>query len=87
MIIEEYREKVSHHELQAAHEEEERRILQGQLRRQNWNFVKRVNKVLQKWKNYGNSRVLPSIRSHDESSSRIRTLWNYLEDFKNCRMK
>ena len=27
----------------------------------NWNFVKLVNKVLQKWKNYGNSRVLPSI--------------------------
>ena len=43
----------------------------------NWNFVKLINKVLQKWRNYGNSRVLPSIRSRDESSSRIRTLfWN-----------
>ena len=41
----------------------------------NWNFVKLINKVLQKWKNYGNSRVLPSIRSPDESSSRIRTLF------------
>ena len=30
-IIAEYREKVSHHELQAAHTEEERRLLQGQL--------------------------------------------------------
>ena len=30
MIVAEYREKVSHHELQAAHGEEERRILQGQ---------------------------------------------------------
>ena len=30
-IIEEYREKVSHHELHAAHAEEERRLLQGQL--------------------------------------------------------
>ena len=29
-IIAEYREKVGHHELQAAHAEEERRILQGQ---------------------------------------------------------
>ena len=28
-----------------------------------WNFVKLVNKVLQKWRNYGNSRVLLSIRS------------------------
>ena len=31
MIIAEYREKVSHHELHAAHAEEERRLLQGQL--------------------------------------------------------
>ena len=31
MITAEYREKVSQHELQAAHAEEERRLLQGQL--------------------------------------------------------
>ena len=37
-IIAEYREKVSHHELQAAHVEEERRLLQGQLRRQKLDF-------------------------------------------------
>ena len=30
-VIAEYREKVSHHELHAAHAEEERRLLQGQL--------------------------------------------------------
>ena len=30
-IIAEYREKVSHHELQAAHAEEERRLLQGSI--------------------------------------------------------
>ena len=34
MIIVEYRDKVGHHELHAAHAEEERRILQGQLWRQ-----------------------------------------------------
>ena len=34
----------------------------------NWIFVKFINKVLQKW-NYENSRVLPSIRSQDGSSS------------------
>ena len=34
MIIAEYREKVGHHELHAAHAEEERRILQGQVWRQ-----------------------------------------------------
>ena len=34
MIIAEYLEKVSHHGLHAAHAEEERRLLQGQLWRQ-----------------------------------------------------
>ena len=34
MIIAEYREKVGHHELHAAHAEEERRLFQGQLWRQ-----------------------------------------------------
>ena len=54
----------------------------------NWNFVRLVNKVLQKWKNYGNSRVLHSIRSRDENSSRIRTLfWNYQAEYRNCKMK
>ena len=37
-IIAEYREKVGHHEPQAAHEEEERRLLQGQLWRQKLEF-------------------------------------------------
>ena len=36
--IAEYREKVSHHELHAAHAEEERRLLQGQLWRQKLEF-------------------------------------------------
>ena len=36
-IMTEYREKVSHHELHSAHAEEERRLLQGQLWRQNGN--------------------------------------------------
>ena len=38
MIIAEHREKVSHHELQATHAEEERRLLQGQLWRQKLEF-------------------------------------------------
>ena len=32
----------------------------------NWNFVKLINKVLQRWKNYENFRVLPSIRCREE---------------------
>ena len=40
-------------------------------------FVKFINKVLPRWRDCENSRVLPSIRSQDGSSSRMRTLsWN-----------
>ena len=38
MIIADFREKVGHHELQAAHAEEERRLLQEQLWRQKLEF-------------------------------------------------
>ena len=38
MILAEYREKVGHHELQAAHAEEERRLLREQLWRQKLDF-------------------------------------------------
>ena len=34
--------------------------------------MKFINKVLLRWRNYEHSRVLPSIRSQDGSSSRIR---------------
>ena len=37
-IIAEYREKVGHHELQAAHAEKERRLLRGHLWRQKLEF-------------------------------------------------
>ena len=87
MIIAEYREKVVHHELHAAHPDEERRLVQYYGDR-NWNFVKFINKVLQTWKNYENSRVLLSIRSRDENSSRIRRLfWNYQAEYRICKMK
>ena len=54
----------------------------------NWNFVKLINKVLQRLKNYGNFRVLPSILLRDENSPRIRTLfWNSQAEYRNCKMK
>ena len=54
----------------------------------NWNFVKLINEVLQRWKNCGNSRVLPSIRSRDENLLRIRTLfWISQAMYRNCKMK
>ena len=86
--IAEYREKVGHHELQAAHAEEERRLLQGQLWRQKLEFREAHQQSLTEMEEDGNSRVLPPIRSRDESSSRIRTLfWNYQAEYRNCKMK
>ena len=58
MIIAEYREKVGHHELQAAHAD----FYKNNYCVSKRIFVKLINKVLPRWKNYGNSRVLPSIR-------------------------
>ena len=87
-IIAEYREKVGHHELHAAHVEEERRLLQGQLWRQKLEFREAHQQSLAEMEEYGNSRVLPSIRSRDENLSRIRTLlWNYQVEYKNYKMK
>ena len=53
----------------------------------NWNFVKLINKFLQNRKNYENFRILPSMQSRSESSSRRRTLfWNYQAEYKNCKI-
>ena len=93
MIIAECCEKVSHHELQAARAEQERQILPEEFYKKNYGFSKRIfvkfiNKILLRWRNYEKSKVLPSIRSQDGSSSRTRTLsWNYQEDDKNYKMK
>ena len=49
-------------------------------------FVKFINKILLRWRNYENSKVLFSIRSRDENSSRTTTLfWNYEAEYKNYR--
>ena len=40
------------------------------------------------WRQHENSKVLPTIRSQERRSSRIRTLfWNSQEDYKNYKMK
>ena len=88
MTIAEHCEKIGHHELRAARAEEERRFLQENYDVNNRIFAKFINKVLLRRRNYENSKVLPSIRSQDGSSSRIRTLlWNYQEEYKNYKMK
>ena len=83
MIVAEFCGKISHPELQAARAEQERQFLEEESwRQQKRIFVKFINKIILRWRNYENSRVLPSIRSQDGSSSRTRTLlWNYLEDY------
>ena len=83
MIIAEYCEKISH--------KNSKQLMQkksADFYDRKWNFVKFIKKVLQRWRNYENSKVLPSIRSRDESLSRTRTLfWNYQAEYKNCKMK
>ena len=61
-IIAEYREKVGHHELQATHAEEERRLLREELWRQKLEFREAHQQSLTEMEEYENSRVLPSIR-------------------------
>ena len=89
MIIAEYCEKIGHHELQAARAEEEHRSLREELWRQQMDF-REVHQ--QSLTGDGgilkNSKVPPSIRSQDESSSRTRTLLcNYQVEYKNYKMK
>ena len=86
-IIAECCEKVSHHELQLEQNKN------ANFYRKNYGvsnriFVKFINKILLRWRNYENSQILPSIRSPDRSSSRTRTLlWNYQAEYKNYKMK
>ena len=88
MIIAEYCEKVSHHQLHAAHAEEERRILREELWRQQMDFREVHQQSLTEMEEFENSKVLHSIRSQDGSSSRTRTLfWNYQVEYKNNKMK
>ena len=87
MIIAEYCEKIGHHELHAAHAEEERRILREELWRQQMDFREVHQQGLTEMENYENSKVLPSIRSRDENPSRIRALfWNYQAEYRSCKM-
>ena len=87
-IIAEYREKVGHHELHAAHAEEERRLLQGQLWRQKLEFREARQQSLTEMEELRKFLSSTFIRSRDENLSRIRTLfWNYQAEYKNCKMK
>ena len=86
MTIAEHCEKIGQHELQAARAEEERRILQEELWRQQKDFREVHQQSLAEMEEL--RKFQSSIRSQDGSSSRTRTLlWSYQEDYKNCKMK
>ena len=82
-------EKVLHNELLAAQAEQNRRILQEELLRQQQDFREVHQQDLMKHLGIAKiPEILPSMSSPSRSSSRIRKLlWNYLEDFKNYKMK
>ena len=83
-IIAEYREKVSHHELHAAHAEEERQLLQGQLRRQKLEFHEAHQQSLTEMEEL---RKFQSSTFNTLARRKIRTLfWNYQAECRNCKM-
>ena len=86
-IIADCCEKVSHHELQAARAEEERRILQEELWRQQKDFreVRQQNLTeMEKLRKFQSSTFRYARKTEAHRRTRI-LLWNYQEDYKNCQ--
>ena len=72
-------EKVLHHELLEAQAEQDRKILQEELLRQQQDFREVHQHDLMNSRNCKNSKIQPSMSSPSRNSSRIRRLlWNYL---------
>ena len=88
-IIAEYGEKVLHHETLAAQAEQDRRILQEELLRQQQDFREVHQQDLIKMKELQKFQNSTFDEAHQTEVHRgsEKLSWNYLEDFKNCRMK
>ena len=88
MIIAEYREKIGHHELQAARAEEERRFLQGQLWRQQMDFREVHQQSLTEMEEL---RKFQSSTFDTLARRKLiedqNTIWNYQVEYKNYKMK
>ena len=87
-IIAECSEKVLHHELLAAQAEQDRKILQEKLLRQQRDFREVHQQGLmkqQELQKFQNSTFDEFAQKKFIEDQRI--LWNYLEDFSNYRMK
>ena len=88
-IIAEYREKVSHHELQAAHAEEERRLLQGQLWGQKLEFREAHQQSLTEMEDSRKFQsstfdTLTKREAHRGSEHYFGIIW---KSHRNCKMK
>ena len=87
-IIAECSEKILHHELLAAQAEQDRKILQEELLRQQQDFREVHQQDLMKQKELQKFQNSTFDEFAKRNSLRIRRLlWNYLEDFKNYSMK
>ena len=89
MIIAEHLEKVSHHEIHAAHAEEERRLVREELWRQKLEF--REAHQTESYRNGGITKI-PKFYLRDDRETenllKIRTLfWNYQAEYRNSIMK
>ena len=88
MIIAEYCEKIGHHELQAAHADEERRILRKELWRQQLEFREAHQqnltemKELRKFQSSAFDTLARRQLIEDQN-----TIWNYQAEYKNYKMK
>ena len=86
-IIAEYREKIGHHELQAAQAEEERRLLQGQLWRQKLEFLEAHQQSLTEmeelWKFQGSAFVTIARRKLNEDQNTILELSGRVQELQN----
>ena len=84
MIIAEYREKIGHHGLQAAHAEEECRILREELWRQKLEFREVHHR------DGGNTKIQSSTFDTIARRKLIEdqnTFWNYQAKYKNYKLK
>ena len=90
-IIAEYREKVSHHELHAAHAEEERRLLQGQLWRQKMEFreahQQSLTEMTELWKFQSSTFDTIARRKLIEDQNTILELSGRVQELQNERFK
>ena len=88
MIIAEYCEKIGHHDLQAAHAEEERRIVREELWRQQLKFREVHQQSLTEMEEL---RKFQFCFRYDSETKAHRGpehyFWNYQVEYRNCKMK